>query len=130
MIKISSDIPGRIKVVFPYNPDYIAKIKTVKAHRWHPEEKCWSFPYSKPFLKEILSAFTGEEFEIDPSLQTLISQNEKEKSNDHRAWQRKPLSSEVEERGKEKLEWESNLDKIGENPLFNRVRDLIRLKNG
>ena len=80
MIKISSDIPGRIKVVFPYNPDYIAKIKTVKAHRWHPEGKYWSFPCSKPFLKEILSAFTGEEFEIDPSLQTLISQNEKEKS--------------------------------------------------
>jgi len=33
MIKISSDIPGRIKVAFSYNPEYVAKIKTVKAHR-------------------------------------------------------------------------------------------------
>jgi hypothetical protein len=46
MIKISSDIPGRIKVAFSYNPEYVAKIKTVKAHRWHPEKKYWSFPYS------------------------------------------------------------------------------------
>ena len=60
MIKISSDIPERIKVVFSYNPEYVAKIKVVKAHRWHPEEKHWSFPYSKPVLKEILSAFSGE----------------------------------------------------------------------
>ena len=37
MIKISSDIPGRIKVVFSYNPEYVSKIKTVNAHRWHPE---------------------------------------------------------------------------------------------
>ena len=39
MIKISSDIPGRIKVAFSYNAEVIAKIKTVKAHRWHPEGK-------------------------------------------------------------------------------------------
>jgi hypothetical protein len=39
MIKISSDIPGRIKVVFSNNPEHIAKIKTVKAHRWHPDGK-------------------------------------------------------------------------------------------
>ena len=80
MIKISSDIPGRIKVVFSYNPEYVAKIKMVKAHRWHPEEKYWSFPYSKPFLKEILSTFAGEDLDIDPFLQALISQNQKEKS--------------------------------------------------
>jgi len=61
MIKISSDIPGRIKVAFSYNPEYVGRIKTVKAHRWHPEEKYWSFPYSKLVLKEILSAFAGED---------------------------------------------------------------------
>ena len=44
MIKISSDLPGRIKVAFSYNAEYIARIKTVKAHRWHPERKYWSFP--------------------------------------------------------------------------------------
>jgi hypothetical protein len=45
----------------------------------HPEEKYWSFPNSKPVLKEILSAFAGEELDIDPSLQTLISQNQRER---------------------------------------------------
>lgn len=44
MIKISSDLPGKIKVAFSFNAEYIARIKTVKAHRWHPEGKYWSFP--------------------------------------------------------------------------------------
>jgi len=109
MIKISSDIPGRIKVAFSYNPEYIARIKRVKAHRWHPEGKYWSFPYSKPVLKEILSAFAGEELDIDPSLQTLISQNRRERSTDHRTSRKEPLPT--------------------HNLLFTRVRDLIRLKH-
>jgi hypothetical protein len=82
MIKITSDIPGRIKVAFSYNPEYVARIKTVKAHRWHPEGKYWSFPYAKPVLMEILAAFAGEDLDIDPSLQMLISQNQTEKSGE------------------------------------------------
>jgi hypothetical protein len=74
MIKISSDRPGRIKVAFPYKPEHVAKIKAVKAHRWHPEEKFWSLPYSKPVLEEILSSFAGEEFDIAALLQSLVSQ--------------------------------------------------------
>ncbi len=30
---------GRIIVKFPYNQEYIAKIKTVNGHRWHPESQ-------------------------------------------------------------------------------------------
>jgi hypothetical protein len=37
-IKISRDVENRITVSFPYNPDYIAKIKTMQGYRWHPEE--------------------------------------------------------------------------------------------
>jgi integron integrase len=109
MIKINSGIPGRIKVVFSYNSDYVAKVKSVKAHRWHPEEKYWSFPYSKSVLKEILSSFAGEQVNIDPSLQTLISQNQRERSTDHRTSRKELLPT--------------------NNPLFKRVRDLIRLKH-
>jgi hypothetical protein len=83
MIRITSDIPGRIKVAFSYNPEYVAMIKTVKAHRWHPDGKYWSFPYSKPVLMEILAAFAGEEFDIDPSLGTLASQVQREKTAGH-----------------------------------------------
>jgi hypothetical protein len=68
MIKITPDIPGRIKVTFPYNPGVVAKVKTVKARRWHADEKYWSFPDSKPVLNEILSALAGEALDIDPSL--------------------------------------------------------------
>jgi len=129
MIKINSDIPGRIKVVFSYNSDYVAKIKSVKAHRWHPEEKYWSFPYSKSVLKEILFSFAGEQVNIDPSLQTLISQNQRERSTDHRTSQKELLPTKGEEIAGEKLGWENSLDSSGNNLLFNRVRDLIRLKH-
>jgi hypothetical protein len=129
MIKISSDIAGRIKVVFSYNPEYIAKIKMVKAHRWHPEEKYWSFPHSQLVLKEILSAFVGEELDIDPSLQPLVSQNQSEKFKELRTWHKEPLQMKENKAGKEGLEWESSFNSSGNNPLFSRVRDLIRLKH-
>jgi integron integrase len=117
MIKISSDISGRIKVVFSYNPEYVAKIKMVKAHRWHPEEKYWSFPYSKSVLKEILSTFAGEDLEIDPSLQDGLLQNQREKLTGHRSLRKEPLPVKAEAPGKEN------------NFLIDRVRDLIRLKH-
>ncbi len=108
MIKISSDIPGKIKVVFPYNPEYIARIKTVRAHRWHPEGKYWSFQHSKPVLDEILSAFAGEELDIDPALRTLVPELQREESADRLTRREAPLPT---------------------NPLLDRVRNLIRLKH-
>lgn len=36
-----------IVIKFPYNPDYIAKIKAVKGYRWHPDKRYWSIPYSE-----------------------------------------------------------------------------------
>ncbi len=109
MIEISSDIPGRIKVVFSYNPEYVARIKMVKPHRWHPEEKHWSFPNTKPVLKEILSVFSGEALDIDSSLQPVISQDQDGKSTATGTWRKEPSPA--------------------KNPLFSRVRDLIRLKH-
>jgi len=65
MIRIEREGNGII-VKFPYNPDYIAKIKTVKGYRWHPDKKCWSIPYSE--LRNLLSAFDGSRIEVDPSV--------------------------------------------------------------
>jgi len=65
MIKIERGNKG-IAVRFPYNPDYIAKIKTIKGHKWHPEERYWSIPCSE--LEKFLSVFDGERVEIDPSV--------------------------------------------------------------
>lgn len=68
MITIGSDISaGRITAKFPYNPEVVAKIKTVKTRRWHSKDKYWSFSYSREVLKELISALHGEELNIDPS---------------------------------------------------------------
>lgn len=71
MIKIGKE-SRRITVTFPYNPDYIAKIKTIKGYRWHPEEKGWSFPDSNGTLEKILRVFEGEEIYLDPTLQVKL----------------------------------------------------------
>jgi hypothetical protein len=64
-VSINSDDSGGTKVAFPYNPDYVSKIKTVPGHKWHPEGKYWSFPFSKQ---------AEEEVDIDPSLQPSAPQ--------------------------------------------------------
>jgi len=65
MIKIKKGDVG-IMVKFPYNLDYIAKIKTIKSYKWHPGEKHWSIPRSE--LERVLSVFDGERVENDPFL--------------------------------------------------------------
>ncbi len=69
-IKISEMANGRIEVAFPYNPSYIAKIKTIRGYRWHPEEKYWSFPSDDGILEKVLSVFNGGRIDVDPALRT------------------------------------------------------------
>lgn len=68
MIKISPHTPGKVKVSFPYNPDILAKIRSVKERSWNAEDKYWTFPDSKPVVDKVLSALAGETFDIDASL--------------------------------------------------------------
>ena len=56
----------RIKIFFPYNPDHIAKIKTIGGYKWHAEGKYWSIPCSE--LERLLSVFDGEKLDVDPSV--------------------------------------------------------------
>lgn len=65
MIRVGKD-DERITIAFPYNLSYITKIKTMKGHRWHPDEKYWSVPCSE--LERLLSVFDGEKVELDPSV--------------------------------------------------------------
>lgn len=65
MIRIERDNEG-ITVKFPFNSGYIAKVKTVRGYKWHPEKKYWSIPYSE--FEELLFAFSKEKIEIDPSV--------------------------------------------------------------
>lgn len=69
MIKIGKE-GERITIAFPYNPDYIAKIKAIKDYKWHPEGKCWSLPTDNGIVEKLASVFNGEKIVIGPSLQT------------------------------------------------------------
>ena len=65
MMEVKED-GERIKISFHYDPDYIAKIKTIEGYRWHPEEKCWSVPHSE--FKTLLSVFDGKSIAIDHAI--------------------------------------------------------------
>jgi site-specific recombinase XerD len=60
---------GRIVVKFPYNKDYIEKIKSINGYKWNVQEKYWYFPDNDGVVNKILSVFLGEDITIDPALQ-------------------------------------------------------------
>jgi len=70
-IEIKKGMDNRVIVSFPYNPEYVEKVKTIRGHRWHPEGKYWSFPNYDGVIEKIVSVFAGKEINIDPSLQLL-----------------------------------------------------------
>jgi integron integrase len=108
MIKIGSDIPEKITVTFPYSPEIVAKLRTIKTRQWHPEGKYWSFQRSETVFREMLSVLAGERLEIDPSLHELISETHTDSQS------RRSASTSLSP---------------AMDPLFGRVRSLIRLKH-
>ena len=78
-VVINRDILGDIKVTFPYDPAYVARIKTIPGRKWHPDGKYWTFPYSKAVFDQIHSAFAGEDLDIEESLRPLVAKAQVEK---------------------------------------------------
>ena len=105
---LSKDNTGSLTVAFKYDPFFVEKVKAIPGHKWNQEKRYWSFRNSKQILDKILSAFAGEELDIDPALQVLTSQIQGEKQTDHNT-RSEETSPEV--------------------PLFEKVRNLIRLKH-
>jgi hypothetical protein len=70
-IQITSAEAGRLKVVLPYHPHRMAKIKSLKDRRWHPEEQYWTVPRAEGPLAHLLTLFAGEPVEIEPSLRAV-----------------------------------------------------------
>ena len=103
-VMIGKDASGNIKVTYPYSAAYLGKIKTVPGRKWHPDGQYWTFPLTGQTLKQILSAFAGENIDIDPSLADLMP----------KAAAGKPVDQKPDKPA---------------NPLFGKVRDLIRLKH-
>ncbi len=75
MVQISPLSPERIKVTFSYDPEIVARIKNIKERKWHAGERFWSFPSSKPVIDEVISALSGEDIKIDPSLGITFPDN-------------------------------------------------------
>ena len=68
LIRITSDKTNGIKVDFAYDAAVVAKVKTIRNRRWHPNGKYWSFPNTAAKLNEILTIFADEHLDIDPVL--------------------------------------------------------------
>jgi site-specific recombinase XerD len=80
-IKLLKDRDDNLMGSFPYEPQFVQKIKTIKGHRWQPDGKYWSFPGSNETLERILEVFEAQEIYIDPAIQfedlrkELVSKN-------------------------------------------------------
>ncbi len=64
-------IDDKIIVKFPYNKDYIEKIKSIDDYRWHIQKKYWYFPNNDGIVEKILSVFSGEDISICTELQSF-----------------------------------------------------------
>jgi len=47
----------RIKVIIPYQQDYIEKVKQVPGRRWSQSKKCWYVPYDKSSFEALQTLF-------------------------------------------------------------------------
>lgn len=70
-ILISPAEAGRLKVILPYHPDRIAKIKGVKGRRWHADGRYWTVPDSEGALPRLLTLFAGDAVDVHSSLRTV-----------------------------------------------------------
>lgn len=52
--------PKRIRIFFSYNSDLVEIMQSHNG-RWHPKEKCWSFPLNK--LQEIRDELTQKMYQ-------------------------------------------------------------------
>ncbi|MBI5188116.1 MAG: hypothetical protein HZA07_03460 [Nitrospirae bacterium] len=69
---LGKDSSGNIAVTFPYDPQLVAKVKTIEGRKWHKDKKYWSFPDADGTLEKILKAFEGEEIRIHRELAEAI----------------------------------------------------------
>jgi integron integrase len=77
-IQIKPGEPGRLIVLVPYFPELVAKMKTVAGRRWHQGEKYWTVPHTDGALRHLLTLFSGEPVEVDPSLRPAMALDHRE----------------------------------------------------
>jgi hypothetical protein len=70
-IQITPAEAGQLKVVLPYRPDRIAKIKGVKGRRWHADGRYWTVPDGEGVLPRLLMLFVGDAIDVHSSLHAV-----------------------------------------------------------
>lgn len=68
MIQIIKYTDDKIKILFPYVPEFVAGIKTISGRQWHPQGKYWTIPNNDDNLNRVLKLFEGSDVYIDPNL--------------------------------------------------------------
>ncbi len=56
--------PGELELVFPYNEEYIAKVRKIPGRRWDKDNKKWLLPDSEESINKLQELFTKEELVI------------------------------------------------------------------
>jgi len=53
--------PGELELVFPYNEEYIAKVKEIRGRRWDKDNKKWLIPDCEESMEQLLKLFLKDE---------------------------------------------------------------------
>lgn len=64
-----------IIVTFPYSPETVAKVKSIKGAKWNPDGKFWQFPFSA--AADLMTSFS--DFEVDPTIADEVKSAQSER---------------------------------------------------
>ena len=73
--------PGELELVFPYNEEYIAKVKEMRGRRWDKDNKKWILPDSKESLEQLQKVFAKGELVTDKNISSLSDDVDAEKGS-------------------------------------------------
>ncbi len=72
---------GRLELVFPYNEEYITKIKEISGRKWDAQNKKWLIPNSKETIDRLLELFGKDELVADKGILEIGKEEDNEPEN-------------------------------------------------
>jgi hypothetical protein len=63
-IKISR-LEDKLIIIFPYSPERIRKIKSIRGYSWNADKKEWSVPYTTENISTLRNLFRNEQIVVD-----------------------------------------------------------------
>lgn len=67
-IQVRKGKPGELELVFPYNEEYITKIREIQGRRWDKDNKKWIIPNCKESINQLCKLFIKGELVIEKSV--------------------------------------------------------------